>query len=63
MLPLDAVFGQLRFDERQRQRRAVDRAVDVGQHVRDGADVILVSVRQHERGGAALSAAGTSGRE
>ena len=50
--PFDAVLGQLRLDERERQRRAVDRAVDVGQDVRNGADVILVPVRQHERGGA-----------
>ena len=29
--------------------RAVDRAVEERQHVRHGADVILVAVRQHER--------------
>ena len=47
---VDAVLLELRLDERQRQRRAVDRAVDERQHVRHGADVILVAVRQHERG-------------
>ena len=49
---VDAVLLELRLDERQRQRRAVDRAVDERQHVRHGADVILVPVRQHERRGA-----------
>jgi len=51
---LDPVLGQLRFDERERQRRAVHGAVDVRQHVRHRADVILVAVRQHERGGASF---------
>ena len=46
---VDAVLLELRLDQRQRQRRAVDRAVDVRQHVRHGADVVLVPVRQHER--------------
>ena len=49
---VDAVLLELRLDERQRQRRAVDRSVDERQHVRHAADVILVAVRQHERGGA-----------
>ena len=56
---VEAVLAQLRLDERQRQRRAVDRAVDVRQHVRHGADVILVAVRQHQGRDRALSAAGT----
>ena len=47
---VDAVLLQLRRDERQRQRRAVDRALDIGQHVRHGANVIFVAVRQYERG-------------
>ncbi len=50
--PVDAVLLELRLDQRQRQRRAVDRAVDERQHVRHAADVILVAVRQHERGDA-----------
>ena len=49
---VDAVLLELRLDHRQRQRRPVDRAVDERQHVRHAADVILVAVRQHERGGA-----------
>ena len=51
---LEAVLAQLRLDQRQRQRRAVDRAVDERHHVRHAADVILVAVRQHERGDAPL---------
>ncbi len=39
--------------------RPVNRSVDVRHDVRHAADVILVSMRQHERGGAASSAAGT----
>ena len=50
----DAVLLQLGLDQRERQRRPVDRAVDVGQHVRHAADVIFVAVRQHERGGTLL---------
>ncbi len=37
---------------RKRQRRAVDRPVDVRHHVRHAADVVLVAVRQHEGRGA-----------
>ena len=51
---LEAVLPQLRLDQRQRQRRAVDRAVDERHHVRHAADVILVAVRQHQRGARAL---------
>ena len=43
------VFIQLRFDEGQRQRGSVHGAVEIRQHVRDGADVVLVAVGQHER--------------
>ncbi len=45
---------ELVLDEGQRQRGAVDRAVEERQHVRHGADVILVAVRQHQRGDAVL---------
>ena len=48
-LGVDPVFVELRLNERERERRAVDRAVDVRDDVRDGADVILVPVREHER--------------
>jgi len=48
----EIVLRELRLDERKRQRRPVDRAVDERRHVRHGADVILVTVRQHERGSA-----------
>ena len=51
---VDAVFDQLGLDQRERQRRAVDGAVDVGQEIRDRADVVLVAVGQHQRRGAAL---------
>ena len=49
---LDLVAGllELVLDQRERERRAVDRALDVRQHVRHRADVILVAVRQHQRG-------------
>ena len=42
-------FIELGLDERERQRCAVDRALDGFQHVRHGADVILVPVREHDR--------------
>ena len=51
---VNPVFDQLGLDQRERQRRAVDGAVDVGQQVRNRADVILVAVRQHERRGPCL---------
>ena len=46
---IDAVLFELRFDERQRHGGAVDRAVEERHHVRDGADVVLVAVREDER--------------
>ena len=48
-LRVDLVLVELRLDERERHRGAVDRAVEERQHVRHRADVILVAVRQHER--------------
>ena len=42
------VLVELGLDERQRQRRAVERAVDEGQHVGDRADVVFVAMRQYE---------------
>ena len=52
LVAVQAVLFELRLDERERQRRAVDRSVDHRHHVRYGADMIFVTVRQHERGGA-----------
>jgi len=49
---VDAVFVEFRLEQRERERRGEDRAVDERQHVRHAADVILVAVRQHERGDA-----------
>ncbi len=46
---LRAVLLELRLEERERQLRAVDRAVEVPEHVRHRADVVLVPVRQHQR--------------
>ena len=46
---VDAVLVELGLDERQRHRRAVDRAVEERHHVRHGADVVLVPVRQDQR--------------
>ena len=48
--------------ERQRQRRAVDRTIDVRQQIGHGPDVVLVPVREHERRRRG-AAAGRSGRE
>ena len=48
-LSVVAVLVELGLDQRQRERRAVDRPVHVRQHVRHRADVVLVPVRQHER--------------
>ncbi len=53
-LLVEPVLAQLRLDERERQRRAVDRPGDPRQDVRHAADVVLVAVRQHERGGGAF---------
>ena len=58
---VEAVFDELRLDERQRERCAVHGAVDVRQHVRHAADVILMAVRQHERGGPPLLQVGEVG--
>ncbi len=46
---VDAVALELRPGQRERQRRAVDRSVEVREDVRDGANVILVAVREHQR--------------
>ena len=46
---IDAVLLELRPQQRQRQRRAVDVAFDQRPHVRDAADVIFVAVRQQQR--------------
>jgi hypothetical protein len=43
------VLFELRLDERQRHGGAVDRAVEERHHVRHGADVVLVPVRQDQR--------------
>ncbi len=49
LLDLLAVFLELGFDKRERQRRAIHRALHDRQHMRDRPDVILVPVRQDER--------------
>ena len=49
LLRFDAVLFELRLDERERHRGAVDGAVKLRQHVGNCANVILVAVRQHER--------------
>ncbi len=46
---VDAVLGQLRLDQRERHRRAVDRPGELLHDVGHGADVVFVAVRQHER--------------
>ncbi len=48
------VFLQLRLDQCQRQRRRIDRPGDERCHVRHATDVIFVTVREDERGRAAL---------
>ena len=45
---IDAVLFELRPHERQSQRTAVDGAIDQRPVIGNAADVILVSVRQHE---------------
>ncbi len=49
---LDLLAGlvELVLDQGQRERRSVNRSLDVRQHVRHRADVILVTVGQHQRG-------------
>src|SRR5271157_332153 len=42
------VLLQLAANERQRERRTVNRSVDLVQHVGQGADVVLVGVRQDD---------------
>ena len=52
MALVDPVLLQLGFDQREGQRGSIHRTLDRGQHVRHTADVILVSVGEHQRGGA-----------
>jgi hypothetical protein len=52
VLVVDAVFLEFRFDQRQGQRRAVNRPRDQRCNVRDGADVVFMAVRQHKGGSA-----------
>ena len=49
-----SVLAQLGLDQREGERRAVDRAMDERRHVRHAADVILVPVGQHQRARAAF---------
>ncbi len=49
---VDAVLGEFRFHEREREFRSVDRPGDPIDDVRHRADVIFVAVREHERGDA-----------
>ena len=46
---IEPVLLELGPDQRERERRPVNRTLHIRQHVRDGADVILVPVRQHQR--------------
>ena len=50
----ESVLAQFRFDEREREGRCVDRSLDERHDMRHGADVIFVTVRQHQRGGTAF---------
>jgi hypothetical protein len=59
----EIVFVELGADERQRQRRAEDRTIDVRQQVGDGPDVVFVPVREHERGDATLLQVGEVGND
>ena len=43
----EAVLAEPVLHQRQRERRAVDRCVDLPQQVRQGADVVLVAVGEH----------------
>jgi hypothetical protein len=47
---VDTVFHELRLDEREGERCAVHRAVDIREDERDAADVVFVAVRQHKGG-------------
>ena len=51
---VDLVLFELGLDQRERQRRAVDRAFEQRPHVGHAADVVLVSVRQDEGRDAAV---------
>ena len=46
---VDAVLGELWGGKGQREGRAVDASPDVGPHIGNRADMVLVPVRQHER--------------
>ena len=48
------MLAQFRFDERQRERGGVNRSLDKRHDVRHGADVVFVTMCQHERRGAAF---------
>ncbi len=45
---IDLVLIELRLEQGERERRSVDRAVEERHHVRHAADVVLVTVGQHE---------------
>jgi len=47
-LVVHAMFVELGRDHGECERRPVDRAVEVGHHIRHGADVVLVTVRENE---------------
>ena len=47
---IDPVLLELRPDERQRERRSVDLSVEERHQVWHAADVVLVPVREHQRG-------------
>ncbi len=49
---VDPVFDELGFDQRQRERRAEDRTIDMRQQVRNSADMVLVAMCEHQRRGA-----------
>ena len=49
---------ELRLHHRQRQRGAVHRALEMRQHVRHGADVVLVAVGEHQRRDLGIAPAG-----
>src|SRR5688572_32391690 len=44
-----AVLLELRLEEGERERGAVDGTIDMRQHVGSAANMILVAVREHER--------------
>ena len=63
ILDVQTMLVELGPHERERQRGAVDRTIDVRQQIGHGPDVVLVPMREHERRHALLLQLGQVGND